>query len=147
MPPACKVKIYSLGFSKAQVNQTRVSYEFATESATETFDSLTTTLIAAINAGDFTTTMRGFAGSNELAGATALSQSDGGQLTASDRLAPRSSSSQLAGAEIAGLVIGIVLFLVLLGVFVAFMLQCKQSEADHIAASARPVSTKELDSV
>jgi len=139
-------KVFSAPFFQFETRLTRVSYVVSTESATETFDSLTNTLVAAINAGNFTTMMHGFAGSNALSSAIALSQADGGKLKADNKL-DSSDGNELSGGEIAGIVIGIVAFVALLGAGIYFMLMHKQSDADHVAGSAKPVPTKELDTV
>ena len=124
---------------RLQAAQTTVYYAVKTESATETYDTLTTTLTDAINAGTFTTTMRSAAGSNPLASATALSEANGGSINAQNSLLEREASEKLTGVQIAGLVIGIVLFVILLTVLVLFANQVKQSQAEYVATSTKSV--------
>jgi len=120
--------------------QTTVYYTVNVQSATETYTSLTDALKIAIDDGSFTTLMNSNAGSNALSSADALSAANGGQATAQNKLVRRPVSKMLTGTMIACLVIGIVLFVAILGFVVAFAMQAKSAEAAYLAANARPVS-------
>uniref|UniRef100_A0A7S3GRD5 Uncharacterized protein n=1 Tax=Spumella elongata TaxID=89044 RepID=A0A7S3GRD5_9STRA len=121
--------------------QTTVYYTVNVQSATETYTSLTDSLKIAIDDGSFTTLMNSNGGSNALSSASALSQASGGQQSAQNKLVKRPVSKKLTGTMIACLVIGIVLFVAILGFVVAFAMQAKSAEAAYLAANARPVST------
>lgn len=132
--------------AQLNVNRTKLSYVVAIQNSTVPFADLVNTLLTAIDDGSFTTTMQGFGSSGSNALATATAPNSGLRV---DNKLDTSSSSDLTGAMIAGIVIGIVLFLVLLGLSIAFVLQHKKSEAEYIAANtntkpAKPVSTVEM---
>lgn len=67
--------------------------------------------------------------------------------TANDRLHERGSSVLLTGTQIAGLVIGIVLFCVLLGLLIAFAMQNKIALPTPSASAATPGSPKAAGAV